>query len=319
MNAHLSSKLRLLFVFHLLSKFYFTAAGTCWSTMSTTGRCTEILYEKSDKENCCADHSVYTAWSADDLDSGSLFFWRVLGGGVPCVSCKESCKDVKCDPDKSCVLRKGVPKCVCSSKCKEGKLKSKGPVCGSDGRSYRNICRLKKRACRKKSPSLMVAYSGICQNSCDRINCPTGKNCVLDQNLSPHCVYCDFKCPTSPKRRQVCGIDGNSYPSPCHLKQKTCRQGRAIPLAYKGPCRANASCSNVQCRDQQACLTDFNTGLPRCTTCNLNCRPRQMRGPICATNNVTYHSWCHMMQDSCTKGVVVETKYNGKCDGALNT
>lgn len=67
---------------------YFITAGTCWAMMSNNGRCTEILYEKSNKEKCCDSDSVSTAWSADDLDSGSLFFWRVLGGGVFCVSCK---------------------------------------------------------------------------------------------------------------------------------------------------------------------------------------------------------------------------------------
>jgi hypothetical protein len=58
--------------------------------MVRNGRCTELLSEKVSKEECCASDSVATAWSSEDLDAGTLFFWRVLGGGVPCYACKGS-------------------------------------------------------------------------------------------------------------------------------------------------------------------------------------------------------------------------------------
>jgi hypothetical protein len=56
--------------------------------MVRSGRCTELLNEKVSKEECCASDHVATAWSSEDLDAGTLFFWRVLGGGVPCYACK---------------------------------------------------------------------------------------------------------------------------------------------------------------------------------------------------------------------------------------
>lgn len=41
------------------------------------------------KEDCCASNAAAaTAYSEEDLDSGSLFFWRVLGGGVQCRPCR---------------------------------------------------------------------------------------------------------------------------------------------------------------------------------------------------------------------------------------
>lgn len=151
--------------------------------MLRNGRCTEILYEKSSKESCCANNRIHTAWSPEDFEPSTFFFWRVLGDGIRCTPCKGtntkrnshirsnrlvspvSCKDVECEPDKTCVIKKGRPKCVCSSKCKELKTRSKrGPICGTDGRSYRNICRLKKRACRKKTHTLSIAYTGTCQS-----------------------------------------------------------------------------------------------------------------------------------------------------------
>lgn len=165
--------------------------------------------------------------------------------------------------------------------------------------------------------------------------CPVSKHCLLDQNLTPHCVNCIRKCPNTPKRRQVCGVDGLTYPSACHLREKACRRGKAIPIAYKGPCRgkippslipdfvlcdflfcfvAKATCKKVKCKDGQSCLKDLHSGMPRCVSCTTSCRPRHvMRGPICGTNNSTYHTWCHMMQDACFKGYVIDTMYPGRC------
>lgn len=65
------------------------SGGICWSSMNENGRCTEMLSQQLSREQCCEQFpGVATAWSPDDLESGSLFFLRVLGGGVPCLACK---------------------------------------------------------------------------------------------------------------------------------------------------------------------------------------------------------------------------------------
>ncbi|KRT85546.1 hypothetical protein AMK59_907, partial [Oryctes borbonicus] len=291
-------------------------AGSCWTTMASNNRCTELLSEESSRENCCAHHhdGVSRAWSDENFDSGTLFFWRVLGGGVKCKPCMDTCDGVQCESGKVCVVRKGHPKCICSPKCNVSKkISERAPICGSDGRTYKNICRLKKRACRKRSNDLSVAYYGTCQNSCDKITCPSGRVCLLDQNLSPHCIKCARKCPPVAARHQVCGADGVTYQSTCHLKDMACKKGKGIPLAYKGPCHRKATCSKIRCKETQNCLVDKRTGMPRCVTCVRRCKPRHMRGPICGSNNSTYQSWCHMMQDACSKGYVLETQHSGKC------
>ncbi|XP_066996905.1 follistatin isoform X2 [Anabrus simplex] len=176
------------------------------------------------------------------MDPGTLFFWRVLGGGVPCYACKESCTGVQCGEGRKCVVRRGQPKCVCSPDCR--KNRHKGPVCGSDGRTYRTVCRLRKRACRRKSSTLSVAYDGHCQKA--------------------------------------------------------------------------ATCGSVQCRERQSCLIEPHSGAPRCVTCSYRCPKavarRDMGGPICGTNNLTYDSWCHMLKDACDTGYVIETKFSGHCE-----
>lgn len=75
--------------------------------------------------------------------------------------------------------------------------------------------------------------------SCDNIRCPAGKHCLLDQNLSPHCVRCSQRCPT-PSTATVCGTDAVTYQSACHLREAACRKGKAIPVAYKGRCKSKS-------------------------------------------------------------------------------
>ncbi|XP_034946603.1 follistatin-A isoform X2 [Chelonus insularis] len=321
--------------------------GICWSSISN-GKCKELLSQGVTQQECCASSTAAaTAYSDEDLDSGSLFFWRVLGGGVQCKPCRESCAEVECEEGKKCVLRRGRPRCVCSPECKSPRGSSNGPVCGTDGRSYRSLCRLKKHACKKASHELAVAYTGYCQSSCTRVHCEQGRSCLLDQNLSPHCVKCARKCPQAPQQvasaRPVCGADGNTYKSACHLRLAACRAGRAIPVAYKGHCKQNADCTTIRCREGQTCLTDIKSNRPRCVTCTYRC-PRkhekmstrrdgyrrnqanrkgnvdESRDPaaypsvLCATNNITYPSWCHIIKDACVTGFVLETKHAGPCN-----
>ncbi|KAG8041479.1 hypothetical protein G9C98_002772 [Cotesia typhae] len=182
--------------------------------------------------------------------------------------------------------------------------------------------------------------------SCTRVHCGQGRSCLLDQNLSPHCVKCARKCPQSSlggileqkqslqplASRPVCGADGNTYKSACHLRLAACRAGRAIPVAYKGHCKQNADCTTIRCREGQTCLTEIKTNRPRCVTCMYRCpgaqrkhenseKRQRFRGDdpgypsvLCATNNMTYPSWCHIIKDACVTGFVLETKHAGPCN-----
>ncbi|KAK2581741.1 hypothetical protein KPH14_002222 [Odynerus spinipes] len=35
---------------------------------------------------------------------------------------------------------------------------------------------------------------------------------------------------------------------------------------------------------------------------------------LCATNNITYPSWCHIVKDACVTGFVLETRHAGPCN-----
>lgn len=74
--------------------------------------------------------------------------------------------------------------------------------------------------------------------SCDKVRCSENKQCVMDQNTIPHCVKCSRKCPKMVGlKKHVCGVDGHTYQSACHIREAACRKGKAVPIAYRGRCK----------------------------------------------------------------------------------
>ncbi|RWS26190.1 follistatin-A-like protein, partial [Leptotrombidium deliense] len=303
----------------LINQLLCFAAGNCWSSMNANGRCFSLLKSRVSEEECCGDGKASTAYSVDDLESGELFFYRAIQGGVPCQQCKNTCEGVNCGPGKRCSLRNNKPHCVCDTICTR-KMRKMGKVCGTDGRTYRHTCRLLKRKCRRDS-TLNIAYYGSCQKKCEKIRCQGSKTCIVDQNLTPHCVKCTKNCPkvniTNDASKLVCGADNQTYASDCHLKQAACLRGKAIQMAYKGECKSNADCASINCQRGQKCLTDIRNGnQPRCVTCPMQCIPPlfTVNSPqVCASNNRTYDNWCSMMQDACSTGIVLQTQSSELC------
>lgn len=89
----------------------------------------------------------------------------------------------------------------------------------------------------------------------------------------------------------------------------------------------NADCTTIRCREGQTCLSEMKSGRPRCVTCTYRCprkrervrnRTHRDRDPsatmLCATNNITYPSWCHIVKDACDTGFVLETRHAGPCN-----
>ncbi|CAG2105819.1 unnamed protein product [Medioppia subpectinata] len=218
----------------------------CWSAPNGNGRCTDLLKTGVTEDECCngADSTnsgiTSTAYS-QDLDSGKLFYYRALRGGVPCSQCKSTCEGITCGTGKTCVVKaEGQPVCICAPKCSRRKRKL-GPVCGSDGQTYRHICRLLKRKCRK-DPTLTVEYYGNCKETCDRVGCVQSKTCILDDNARPRCVRCQQYCPpVTPNSRPVCGANRVTYYSYCHLRRAACLAGRAIQVMNRRQCQHKSS------------------------------------------------------------------------------
>ncbi|XP_039758994.1 follistatin-A [Pararge aegeria] len=280
------------------------AAGICWSGMERGGRCSSVAALRVGRAECCAGGArAPAAWSPRDLDSGEIFFYKALSGGVPCTACAESCAGVSCGAGRRCVVRGGRARCVCAATCRRA-----GPVCGSDGKTYRSLCRLRRRACRRPAKHLSLDYPGPCRvGSCEGVRCGGEKRCVLDAELGAHCVRCGA---CSVAGAPVCAVDGRTYAGACALRKAACERGKALPLAYKGSCIANATCARVRCGAGQRCVSGGASGV-RCVSCGA-CGGGARR-TICGSDARTYASWCRLQRATCHAGKVVDLLHPGPC------
>lgn len=86
-------------------------------------------------------------------------------------------------------------------------------------------------------PSAKLCVFCLISETCRDVLCPGSSTCVVDQTNNAYCVTCNRICPepTSPEQ-YLCGNDGITYASACHLRKATCLLGRSIGLAYEGKC-----------------------------------------------------------------------------------
>ncbi|KAF7200680.1 follistatin-A isoform X2 [Nothobranchius furzeri] len=289
-------------------------AGNCWLQQGKNGRCQVLYMPGMSREECCRSQRLGTSWTEEDVPNTTLFRWMIFNGGAPnCIPCKESCENVDCGSGKICKInRKGKPRCVCAPDCSN--ITWKGPVCGTDGKTYKDECALLRAKC-KNQPDLDVQYQGKCKKSCSDVLCPGTFRCVVDQTNSAYCVPCNRFCPdaTSPEQ-YLCGNDGIIYPSACHLRKATCLHGRSIGVAYEGKCIKAKSCEDIRCKAGKKCLWDTRMGRGRCSLCADSCPESRANEAVCASDNTTYPSECAMKQAACSMGVLLEVKHPGSCN-----
>ncbi|KAL5005148.1 hypothetical protein ScPMuIL_018604 [Solemya velum] len=287
-------------------------AGVCWLTITKAGLCRGIYHVAMSREKCCKRNDIPSmSWSPHISPSpGTLFYWQVITRGASsCQPCHPDCDDVECPENMKCRVRNYSARCVCSPKC-DRELRKKGLLCGTDMKEYRNYCYLLRQNC-KLEKEIKIAYFGHCRGSCDEVTCHNGGFCVEDQNQHPHCITCGETCHQS-NQRSVCGEDNVTYEDACQVKTAICLEGRAITMAYSGPCQRNASCSSISCSGTHRCLTNKDTGQPSCVDCSSQCKKSKYI-PVCGTNNVSYRNYCQLHESACDNGIRVKVQHLGKC------
>ena len=161
------------------------------------------------------------------------------------------------------------------------------PVCGDDGRTYRNPC---TAACaEQRAPTPGPCEATRCG---DDLPCPSGQRCQGGQCVPAECACGD-------EMEPVCSAEGNTWPNLCVM------QCQGEPFDYRGPCvqrRCDPFAEADGCPSGSECFpaTDVPGNLPRCLddpqsdACVYACRARPEVQPCADTTQCPQDTVCYV-------------------------
>jgi agrin len=209
---------------------------------------------------------------------------------------------------------KSFGKCT-SSGCPSFCPRDFRPVCGSDGSTYPNECVLKDMSCRTGRTVIKVS-EGPCNVLAEGVELlevvnlkqagkgkkgKKGKKGAKGSKKAKGKKSAKRKCAFVGENAEVCGSDGITYKSACHLKQQNEEGLTDAVRAYKGPCEEaeeeeGGLLMDVSSYEEEEEQLQNDIGINGCEeTCPMT------HSPVCGSNYKTYYNECEMRVDACKK------------------
>ncbi|CAF3750071.1 unnamed protein product [Adineta steineri] len=202
----------------------------------------------------------------------------------------EACKALACLNGKTCMIEDGIGVCRCLFNCSSEENK----VCGSNGIIYQNSCELERDRC-IRDDNIVSVDSSYCTSSCNTLQCPYGR-CQQNHNGQVECectqcstIYTDYD--------KLCGNNGFTYSSRCHLEYEACTRRVSIEPVHMGQCD---NCHNITCPFNGQCKSEQGNYTCTCPSKD-TCEPlrHDESYSICANNQQLFSSQCEMNIRSC--------------------
>ncbi|XP_023932250.1 agrin-like isoform X3 [Lingula anatina] len=270
----------------------------CYIDRLQIARCTCGHCEPVGSPVCGTDGKTYSNWcelnrTACETNSGvTLKHERACGTG-PMVT--NPCESVTCKHGGVCTVQQGRGVCTCKTCPDDDK-----PVCGSNGITYPNLCKLEKENCElKRSVKVNKSHDGHCPGCGPNPECEFNSICVADSRGNAKCL-CQEDCQQTTNK--VCGTDGITYNNECELQLESCRKRTPIHVRRQGAC---GDCSNIRCLYNATCQNG------RCI-CREDC-PNHY-DPVCGSDGETYDNECEMNREACITNTEISIDHQGVCD-----
>ncbi|KRY55337.1 Agrin [Trichinella britovi] len=199
------------------------------------------------------------------------------------------CAGKHCPYGAVCDIENNISYCKCPV-CSD----SYEPVCGSDGITYENPCKMARSGC-QKNIDIFISYKSKC-DGCENLKCDFYSFCVSNSKGEAQCRCPDIKSCTEDKNT-VCGTDGVTYESICHMKHAACKKRVFIVAASRSSCDA---CRGVSCKWHARCENGV-------CVCPLDCPRPVVTDVVCGSDGVLYPSTCFMLKAACSKNTILTT------------